>query len=306
MTWTPPDHGFHPPPAPPARLSWKIGNSLWLLAPLLSCGCASVAGFLYVGLRAGRPAWWIAGICYSVVANVSLFWSDSLPKESNAATVGALIWVLAWVVSVAHAVAINSAWLRWLAGRQAPVRHVPFTQPERGPLPPRLHGIVPGPHQYYAGQQPSPAPDHAPPPYSAPAYYTPPPYPGTATTPYAPPPLLPETAPQPLLPDTAPVSFHPDAAPASVVPPEADLLDVNTAVEEQFAALPTVGPERAARAVAARRERNGFTGVADFAAAAGLAPHQFAAIRDRLTCSPAPVTPTTSGEDLPYGRIVDV
>lgn len=245
MTWTPPDP-YHQP------LSWKLANSSWLLAPILTFGCASVAGFLYVGLRAKRPAWWIAGIVYTVAANVFLFAGDSLPQDSAASTLMALLWVLTWVASVAHAVAINGAWLRWLAGyrwqahapQPPPWSYGPAQPWTHPPLPPQIQQAVPAPEQYYA----------------------------------APPP-----------------------------PPVPVTLDVNTASVDDLAALPSFGPERAARAVAARQERNGFGTVAEFAAAAELAPHQFAAVRDRLTCTPpAPPVQAQPERDLPYGRIVDI
>ncbi|MEV4274587.1 helix-hairpin-helix domain-containing protein [Actinoplanes xinjiangensis] len=236
MTWTPPD----PVPYRPG-LAWKLGHSAWLLAPFLTFGCGSVGGFLYVGLRARRPAWWIAGIVYSVAAMALLFISDSLPKDSDLASLTALLWVLTWVVSVGHAVAINSSWLRWLVRRR------------RGSAYPQ-----------------------DPPPWKSPP-------------------------PSPPLP--APVQQ------ALQVPPPAVplLLDVNAAGLDELAALPAIGPERAARAVAARRERNGFATVAEFAAAAELAPHQFAAVRDRLTCRPpAPEPERLSEREHPYGRIVDI
>jgi hypothetical protein len=257
VTWTPPDP-YHQP------LSWKLANSAWLLAPILTFGCASVAGFLYVGLRARRPAWWIAGICYTVAANVFLFAGDSLPDESNVSVLMSLLWVLTWVASVAHAVAINGSWLRWLAGQRWPARapqSAPWSygppqqygppQPYAPPLPPQVQQAVPNLQQYYA----------------------------------------------------TPPSAGP--APAPAVPPP---LDVNTADLEDLAALAPIGPERAARVVAARQERNGFASVAEFAAVADLAPHQFAGVRDRLTCTPLPAPPAQKQpeRDVPYGRIVDL
>ncbi|MEU4159706.1 helix-hairpin-helix domain-containing protein [Actinoplanes sp. NPDC026670] len=201
-----------------------MANSAWLLTPILSFGCASVAGYLYVGLRARRPGWWIAGIGYSVGANVFLFIGESQPTESAASTVLAFLWIFTWMASVVHAVVINISWLDWLAGQRRPP-----TQP----------------WTYQSAPQVEPAP----------------------------------------------------AVPL--------LLDVNAANLDELASLPAIGPERAARAVAAREDRNGFATVAEFAAAAGLAPHQFAAVRDRLTCRPPEPAPQPQ-QDLPYGRIVDI
>ncbi|MEU4625341.1 helix-hairpin-helix domain-containing protein [Actinoplanes sp. NPDC023801] len=243
-----------------------MANSAWLLAPILSFGCLGVAGFLYVGLRARRPAWWIAGICYSAVGSLCLYWSSLFPQDSGVGSLFALLWVLVWVVSVAHGAAINSSWLHWLAARQAP-RPVPWTYPPAhapAPMPPQVQPIVPTPYQYYA----SPAVPPPPPPDPDPSM--PPP-----SDPWASPPEHPET-----------------------------LLDVNTAAPEDFATLPVIAPEQAARALAARQAGNGFGSVHEFAAAAGLAPHQLAAVRDRLTCGP-PAAPGPD-RDEPYGRIVDV
>jgi hypothetical protein len=217
VTWTPPE------PTPPSR-GWKVANSAWLLTPILSFGCASVAGYLYVGLRARRPGWWIAGIGYSVGANVFLFAGESQPIESTASTVLSFLWIFTWMASVVHAVVINFSWLDWLAGQRRPPAR-PWT--------------------------------------------------------YEP---------------------APEVQPAPAVPL---LLDVNAAGLDELAALPAIGPERAARAVAARQDRSGFATVAEFAAAAELAPHQFAAVRDRLTCRPPEPAPQPQ-RDLPYGRIVDI
>lgn len=152
---------------------WKLGHSLWVLVPVVSFGCLGVAGFLYVGLRARRPSWWIAGTVYSAVGGLCLYWSSTYPDSSDFGTLLALFWMLVWVVSVAHAVAINSSWLQWLAAQRAP-RPVPWVHPQTyapAPMPPPAHPVqpvVPSQYQYYASPTPPPDPDPSMPPPSDP------------------------------------------------------------------------------------------------------------------------------------------
>jgi hypothetical protein len=164
VTWTPSGH-HHYQPSPvqqPPSAGWKLAHSLWLLVPVLSFGCLSAAGFLYVGLRAHRPAWWIAGICYSVVGTLCLWLNSAFDEASDVGGFFALAWVLVWVVSVAHAVAINSSWLHWLAARQAP-QPAPWAYPVApapAPVPPQTQRMphTPAPYPYYATPTPPPPP----------------------------------------------------------------------------------------------------------------------------------------------------
>jgi hypothetical protein len=252
VTWTPPNPNQ---PTGPARLSWRLAHSSWLLAPILSFGCLSAAGFLYVGIRARRPDWWIPGVAYSVIASVCFFLGGTLRPDSIGQNISYLILFPLWLVSIIHAVIINASWLRWRATHQpwyaqpqptawaGPSGPAPMTTP----LPPQVQGVVPAPEQFYAA------------------------------------------------PTTAPA-----VAPAPPVP-----LDVNTAGERDLAALPGFGPARAAHVLAVRQSRGGFTNLTEFAAAAALAPHEFVAVRDRLSCTPLPSAPATD-QAQPYGRIVDV
>jgi hypothetical protein len=162
VTWTPSGHHYYQPsPAQqPPSVGWKLGHSLWLLVPVFSFGCLSAAGFLYVGVRAQRPAWWIAGICYSAVGTLCLSLSSSFGEDSDVGTMFALGWVLVWVVSVAHAVAINSTWLHWLAARRAP-QAAPWAYPAApAPVPPQTQRMpqAPAPYPYYATPTPPPPP----------------------------------------------------------------------------------------------------------------------------------------------------
>ncbi|MBB4754044.1 ComEA family DNA-binding protein [Actinoplanes lobatus] len=237
-----------------------------MLLPILSFGCLSGAGFLYVGVRARRHAWSIAGVVYSVIANAAFFTGPTLPKDSVASDLAVVALLIVWMISVVHALVINSAWLQWRAGHQpwyaqqvAPWAGVPAP----GPVPPQVQGLVPPPGQFY-GAQPS-----MPQPYAVP-------------------------------PQATAAQHAPMAPPASFAQ-----LEVNSATVEQLAALPGVGPERAAQAVSARGSRGGFASLAEFADAASLAPHEFVAVRDRLTCA-APAPAPQQDHDQPFGRIVDV
>jgi DNA uptake protein ComE-like DNA-binding protein len=79
------------------------------------------------------------------------------------------------------------------------------------------------------------------------------------------------------------------------------LTDVNTASVHELAQLPGLGADRAQRVVGERQARRGFSSVAEFADAAGLAPHEHAQIRPHVVCSPSAQGPANSG----YGRVLD-
>ncbi|MBO3739320.1 helix-hairpin-helix domain-containing protein [Actinoplanes flavus] len=291
MTWTPPDQGFPPSkPQGPARLSWRLGHSAWVLLPILSFGCLSAAGFLYVGVRARRHAWSIAGIVYSVLANAAFFTGPTLPKDGVASDLTVVALLIVWMISVVHALVINSSWLQWRAGHQpwyAQQTAAPWAGvPAPGPVPPQVQGLVPPPSQYYGAQPSTPQPYAAPPQASAAQQ--------AHAAPYAP--MAPQS---PFAPPAPPVPDVPSAPPASSA-----RLEVNNATVAQLAMLPGVGPERAERAVAARDSRGGFASLAEFADAASLAPHEFVAVRDHLTCAPPPAP--QHDHDQPFGRIVDV
>ncbi|HTJ35855.1 MAG TPA: helix-hairpin-helix domain-containing protein [Dactylosporangium sp.] len=89
-------------------------------------------------------------------------------------------------------------------------------------------------------------------------------------------------------------------APAVLAPPPVfrPAVDVNSATAQQFCAY--IDPARAERVVADREARGGFQSVEEFAAAAGLMPHEFARIRASLTCTPRPRAPQPGG-----GRVLD-
>jgi hypothetical protein len=81
-------------------------------------------------------------------------------------------------------------------------------------------------------------------------------------------------------------------------------LELNSATAAQLAGLPGITTRVARRIVKERESRGGYLAVADIVDVAGLAPHEYARLRDQLTCVPRelPDQPTPGS----IGRIVDV
>ncbi|ROT32162.1 helix-hairpin-helix domain-containing protein [Micromonospora sp. HM5-17] len=285
---TGPEHGQVALPADhPARsLGWRIRHSLWLLIPALGLSWLGGIGFLYVGIRARRPAWWISGICYLVLGWTSFVVVGVTPQQSVVSTIAVWVYLVSYLASLIHAAAINGAWLRWRA------TWVPwYAQPAVAPPPSHPGPAYPGPAHHGS-------------PHSAPTGYVSNPYgPGTLPPGLVPPPESfygpgPSAAPvtSPARPGPAPTA--PSGAAATVGPPSTvapgpptgtagePAVDVNTAGYEQLVALPGFHPDRAARVLAQRQAQRGFGSVQEFAAVAGLAPHEFARLRHRLVCAP--------------------
>jgi len=97
-----------------ASWRWRLRHSLWLVVPVLSVGILTWAAFLYVGVRARRPAWWIAGIVYAA-ALVVVFVLDETsarrPNEYTSGWGGGLLLAI-WIAGSLHALIINREWLR--------------------------------------------------------------------------------------------------------------------------------------------------------------------------------------------------
>ncbi|MFI7075747.1 helix-hairpin-helix domain-containing protein [Micromonospora sp. NPDC049903] len=324
---------------PAASWKWRLRQSWWLILPIAGLSCLGGFGFLYVGLRARRAAWWIPGIVYTLLGWTSFILVGEVGETVTDWATGGVLAI--WVTSIVHAFIINPSWLRWRAGYR------PWYAEQHGAYPPGALAPPPGapaPSSYPPqggwsappGQVFPPTAAYQPvsPPYSPSTTAQPPVSPGhpPATTAYPPvSPAYPPTTAAPLpdypppLPDyPPPLPGYPPPLPdypsplAEYPPPlprqqsgglTADhgggfgSLDVNTARWEEFAALPGFDPGRARQVVDARDRRGGFGGLAEFTAAANLAPHEYARLRDRLTCTPPgghrPGHP-------PSGRVLDV
>lgn len=98
-------------------------------------------------------------------------------------------------------------------------------------------------------------------------------------------------------PRRAPGAPAPDARPTTPA-----RVDINVAPADVLAELPGFDLNLAHRMVVERGARRGFAGIAEFADAAGLAPHQHHRLRDVATCSPPRrgPGPTASGRLLDY------
>ncbi|WP_422745607.1 ComEA family DNA-binding protein [Micromonospora sp. WMMD754] len=257
------DGAWQPPQAPPnpgASRGWRIRHSLWLLLPIAGCGFLAGAGFLYVGLRARRRAWWVAGIVYLVVGWTSFATVGEADKTSILSTVATVVLMGVWVTSIVHGFVINPSWLRWRAG------HVPWHARPQAQAP-TWHGNPYPPAQAVPASVPT---STAPPVAETMPQTGVEPADGTAVTPVPAQPSPPAAAQPPSAPVTAP----------------AGALDVNAATFEQFAGLAHFHLERAQRVVAERHVRRGFGSVEEFAAVANLAPHEFADLRQLVTCTP--------------------
>jgi hypothetical protein len=109
--------------------------------------------------------------------------------------------------------------------------------------------------------------------------------------------------PPPTAPERRPPS--PDDRPEAIAAVSADEpLDLNSITVEQLASLPGLSQRVARRIVREREARGGYLAVADIVDVGGLAPHEYARVRDRLTCAPrrSPDPPMTGS----VGRVVDV
>jgi Helix-hairpin-helix motif len=246
-----------------ADRSWRLRHSLWVLVPLVTCGILTWAAFVYIGVRARRPAWWIAGIVYAVLTGVAfaLTVGQSTADPTGVDAQGALTMIV-FLGGTVHAVLVNRAWLRWRSEHNTPwyLQADGYPQPAGNGRPPSFG-------------QPS---DDGTTGYGTTGYGTT----GYGTTGAYP------SGPAPAPPWGSPTGFDP--APVRV--------DVNEADRGALQNLPGMTPERVSAAVAERARRGGFRSLEEFASVVGLAPHELMRIRQVACCS------TPHSPDRPSSR----
>ena len=274
------------PTAP--SVGWIIGMSLWLLPVLLGGGTTTWIGFGIIGLATLKRSWIIAAAVYAAVAFVASVASDTV--------VGLALQIAIIAVGTVDALIANRRWLLTMWGRR-----------ERGV---RMLG----------GGLPRVAATPAPPPPAPPAPPIPMPltvaHPAAPPVPVAEPthaelleagllsvdhdvapPTAPDTQWRPLspsiaAPDTAVPSSLATASPftnlrltqlpiSQIVLPPSEAVDPMTASLEALSAIPAIGPERAARIIAAR-EHLPLASLQAVADAAGLQGFELVRIRPFL------------------------
>jgi hypothetical protein len=263
-----------------ADRGWRLLHSLWLLAPIASLGLLTWAGFAYIGVKARRRAWCIAAIVYAVGLGVAIALpSGKGPSGPELSDLAAGFAMAVWIGGIVHGVMVNKEWLRWRAENTTPWYsqpaggQVPAPSAPASAVPPQIAAMGIDPARYYSGPAGGTGYPSAPMPS---AYPTPSPAP-----PYA-----------------APARSTP--APAYAPPPTPTWLDINTADAARLGELPGMDAQRCATVLAERERRDGFVGIDDFAAVAGLAPHELVRLRGLVTFSPRP--PRATGP----GRVLDV
>ncbi|MGI5145863.1 hypothetical protein ACQEVC_05595 [Plantactinospora sp. CA-294935] len=214
-TWHPPAQPAPPFSPPGPSLWWRIGHSWWLLLPVLGFSCLAGFGFLYIGLRAQRPAWWLPGVGYLVVSWSCFMLVGGTNQGTAVSDWAAGIFLLSWMASITHAGILNVSWLRWRAGHRpwyAPPPQAPVWSTSAAGQP---TGHFPGAPPVSPGYPPiAPAsPAYGP---GSPAVFSPAPmsyrptsgpptgaYSNTSTEPHPPPPVDPYAS-LPLDPDLPP------------------------------------------------------------------------------------------------------
>lgn len=263
---------------------WIIGTSCWLIPVLFFGGNGAWLGFLIVGAMLLRPTWLVAAGVYAIWAIVAA----TLPDE------GARILVTGTLqfVSIVHGMIANrrllvTIWGRLERNEQWWGRGAPRATPDPGTV--RLRS-----GRRVARQVPADVPREAEALLAEPGtdradyFADPAPAPTRRSGRSLPPPRgARRSGPPPA-----------DAAPAAAAAVPATL-DVNSATEDDFKALPGFSGKRARATVEARTARGGrFASVQEFADDAGLQPHQLVAIRDRVRI--------TRARRTSFGRRVDL
>jgi hypothetical protein len=277
------------PPVTGPSLLWRFVASLWLVFLLFPAGTLAWLGFGIVALVAQRRSWGFVAGGYAVAAIIV-----QLPMD----VVGEIAQGTLYLVALAHGLILNQPWLLLLWGRRENELTV-FGQPVRAtgkaaasrqrsaPVPKVAEELLgsggTSRSDYVADAAPAPAPRRRRLTRAERRAQT------TARTIDASASALPVT--------TSSVAPPSPATPSSTA---AELIDVNTANQRTLAQLTGIDRGLAKTLLADRTKRGGFGSLEDFAASAGLQPHQIVRLRDEAFCSPRPRAARSFGRRVDY------
>lgn len=266
------------------RRSWRLRNSVWTLWGILSAGIFWWVGFAIIGWRA-RNRTWLALAGLFLIPFILMMVVDLPTKDAPSTPLSEAvsnIMLLSFFAGGVLAFLINRKWLVWRAthGRRGPwyaraTANEPsvagFSAPIAG------QGWIADVDAALNTDAPSSTPE--------------PPAPGPFNRPPA------AAAPGSTQPDSSNSSWSESGTLSASIP-----LDINTATPHEIAALPGFDPASANHIVATRERLGGFAAPSDLVTAAGVQPHIFAGVRNRLTTSPTRQSPQSKQGEAPKGR----
>jgi hypothetical protein len=255
-------------------LLWRFLASSWLVLLLFPAGSLAWLGFGILALVSRRRSWMIIAGSYGVAA---------IAVQLRVDAVGEIVQGTLYLIALVHGLFLNQRWLLLLWSRNEneltvfgnPVRAkaptTPATRQQEAPVPREAQKLLGG-----AGTSRSDYVADAPPPT------------GRRRRPTR-------------AERRAQTEKRTSAAPAGPAPAsEADLIDVNTANQRTLARLTGIDRGLAKTLLAERTKRGGFGSLDDFAATAGLQPHQLVRLRGEAFCSPRPRSARSFGRRVDY------
>ncbi|WEO77196.1 helix-hairpin-helix domain-containing protein [Cryobacterium sp. SO2] len=242
---------------------WRLVASSWLLLLLVPAGGLAWLAFGVLALVARRRAWGIVAAVYGVAAIVV-----QLPADP----VGHILQGTLFLVVVLHGLILNQAWLLLLWGRRESGLTV-FGNPAGG----RPRAAARSRPRSQARVQAAAIPKEAEQLLGAG---------GTSRSDY--------------LDDSAAAAPAPRRRATRAPAAPAALVDVNTANQRTLAKLTGMDRALAKAAVTERTKRGGFASLDDFAATAGLQPHEMVRLGSEAFCSSRPRTKRSFGRRVDY------
>jgi DNA uptake protein ComE-like DNA-binding protein len=255
-------------------LLWRFLASTWLLLLLAPAGALAWLGFGILAVVGRRRSWMISAVLYAVAA---------LALQLRVTTVVEILQGTLYLVALGHGLLVNQRWLLLLWSRNENDLTV-FGTRVRAKAPKaaaarQRQAAVPKEAEKLLGGT------------------------GTSRSDY-----VADEAPAPTTrrrrftraQRQAQTVDRTAATPPAAAAPAVELVDVNTANQRALARLTGIDRALAKTLVTDRTKRGGFGSLEDFAATAGLQPHQIVRLRDEAFCSPRPRSARSFGRRVDY------